>query len=317
MLPVLFFLVFIGAFGQYDVIRRYNSPDCGSSYVALSAIVHQPLSCTASTCGNCYGTTCTTVQCNVALPSDFPPYPIAMSTYPTIDCTVSPTDITVNFAGACINDVQTGGSYQETCFTDTNFGATGCTGNFTVGETTAGGATGCILLPGEATSLYVLCTDVPKCFHEDTKIQYAGETLTLAEIQKGHPSCVIPHEFKSSGYKFTTSCEGALRVTGEHLVFTQNGLVMASTIKPGDFLFQDEEQKQTCEVLKTEIEENQSYFGLNCEESVVLANGYKTSTFGIIHSLPAVWMKVASKIVGIRSASALGDAFASIFNGLF
>jgi hypothetical protein len=91
---------------------------------------------------------------------------------------------------------------------------------------------------------------------------------------------------------------------------------MAANVKVGDFLFQDHEQKKTCEVQKIEQEQDQSYFALNCEESVVLADGYKTSTFGITHDLPAMWMKFASKMVGIERASAWGDVLASIFGGL-
>jgi len=106
-------------------------------------------------------------------------------------------------------------------------------------------------------------------------------------------------------------------VTDEHLVYTQNGLVMASTVKVGDFLYQDKHQKKTCQVVTAETEKDQSYFALNCEESVVLADGYKVSTFGLTHDLPAIWMKYASKVIGIERAAGWGDVLGAIFSGLF
>jgi len=60
-------------------------------------------------------------------------------------------------------------------------------------------------------------------------------------------------------------------------------------------------------------EYGQKYFGLNCEESDVLADGYKTSTFGTYHILPSLWMKFSSRLIGIDAASMIGDALASLF----
>jgi len=86
----------------------------------------------------------------------------------------------------------------------------------------------------------------------------------------------------------------------------------AASVKVGDFLYSDMDEKNTCEVTKVDMEMDQTYFGLNCEESEVLASGYKTSTFGISHSIPAFWMKYASKIFGIQTASSIGDAFVGL-----
>jgi len=105
-------------------------------------------------------------------------------------------------------------------------------------------------------------------------------------------------------------------LTDDHLVYAHDGLRAAATIKVGDFLYSDMEEKNTCEVTKVEIEIGQTYFGLNCEESEVLADGYKTSTFGIFHEVPAAWMKYASKILGVHAASSLGDSFATLFSKL-
>jgi hypothetical protein len=47
--------------------------------------------------------------------------------------------------------------------------------------------------------------------------------------------------------------------------------------------------------------------GLNCYESVVVANGVKSSTFEDHHTVPALWMKWVASVVGLRRASQWGD----------
>lgn len=150
------------------------------------------------------------------------------------------------------------------------------------------------------------------CFHEDTQIVYNGVQMTLNDIQaSSSPLCSVPHVIKADGVKISTTCSGSLRLTNEHLVYTQEGLKTAGSIKKGDVLFADMDEKQTCEVVQVEREIAQTYFGLNCEDSEVLADGYKTSTFGIFHAVPAMWMKYASKVIGVKYASQLGDVFAN------
>ena len=56
----------------------------------------------------------------------------------------------------------------------------------------------------------------------------------------------------------------------------------------------------------------QRYFGLNCLKSQVLASGIKCSTFEKLHTLPAMWMQVMGRILGIKRASALGDRVAEL-----
>ena len=58
------------------------------------------------------------------------------------------------------------------------------------------------------------------------------------------------------------------------------------------------------------------YFGLNCEESVVLANGLKTSTFGEFHEVPSLWMKFSSKVFGVKMASFIGVKLEDIARNL-
>ena len=85
----------------------------------------------------------------------------------------------------------------------------------------------------------------------------------------------------------------------------------------GDTVFTSMDETTTCALtcaVKSVMHEsrNQRYFGLNCLESVVLADGVKTSTFGRLHAVPAAWMKYAGSMIGIHRASAIGDAIATI-----
>lgn len=137
--------------------------------------------------------------------------------------------------------------------------------------------------------------------------------------------------FNNLGVKIGTSCGPSLRLTPEHLVYTQNGLVAAGHVSVGDTLFQGEKEIpcqvtsvfgnflfQFLSLVVTLLvgESNQKYFGLNCEESVVFSNGYKVSTFGIYHDIPALWMKYSSKLIGILPASRIGDGVASFLSSL-
>jgi len=276
--------------------------------------MHQD-SCVPEAC-SCIGSTCNWVVCDTpGIPTNQdPPNPVRTTVYDTAsDCTGEIQKYFAQTDGVCFTG-NTISSNRASCAGTTLYDAPNCTGNSMQLPGASSGFYGCIF-GGPNDSIYVDC---PLCFHEDTKIKYAGQVITLSEMKKtGHPSCVIPHTYHSSGYQISTNCEGTLRVTGEHLVYTQNGLTPASAIKPGDFLFQDMDQKKACEVVKVEIEDSQVYHALNCEESTVLADGYKTSTFGIIHTIPALWMKYASKIIGIERASAWGEVLAPIFGGLF
>jgi hypothetical protein len=150
------------------------------------------------------------------------------------------------------------------------------------------------------------------CFHESTKITYKNVEYTLEQL-KSHPECVVPHVRKeTSGLKISTAGGKVLRVTDEHLVFSIRGLVPARALRRGDSVYTDILHPRSILVLDVEVEHGQTYFGLNCEESVVLANGIKTSTFGNLHTVPSTWMKYASKLFGIRTASRVGDVFSSI-----
>ena len=85
-------------------------------------------------------------------------------------------------------------------------------------------------------------------------------------------------------------------------------------LKPGyDVVFSDISSKSSCDVLSVDVSaEVEEYFGLNCYESEVLANGIKTSTFEIMHKLPALWMNYFGGMFGIKPASVVGDFFVRV-----
>lgn len=135
--------------------------------------------------------------------------------------------------------------------------------------------------------------------------------MTLSNLKKADSPCFVPHIIPASGVKLTTSCSNTmpLRLSGEHLVWTPNGYVSAASLKVGDFLYDQVSAK--CEITLVESEHNQEYFGLNCEDSEVLADGWKVSTFGVTHNVPSLWMKYGSKLFGVKLTSIVGDRIAS------
>lgn len=179
----------------------------------------------------------------------------------------------------------------------------------------------CSLLTGaNGRNNIPVCSSIggPVCFHADTEITYDGEPLDLAAVKRGdHADCVTPHIVTSaSGVVIETVCNSkTLRLTSDHLVFSSRGLVAASRVQPSDDLYLDMEQLHHCKVTSVRNESSaQEYFGLNCRQSIVLADGYKTSTFGTLHVLPGVWMRYASVVLGVHRASRIGDAFASMLH---
>jgi hypothetical protein len=108
-----------------------------------------------------------------------------------------------------------------------------------------------------------------------------------------------------------------VRLTEQHLVYTERGLVRADELSVNDevFTFASDSSRRT-HVLSFSREYEQRYFALNCLESVVLANGIKTSTFGTFHTIPSLWMFLGGHVLGVRHASSIGDFIASICNHL-
>jgi len=173
---------------------------------------------------------------------------------------------------------------------------------------------GCVASGGNSTNYG--CSYI--CFHNDTKITYDNKIVTLDMLKSGKVAgCVVPHVLVADGVKLTTDCAKSLplRLTNNHLVWTPEGYLPAREFKVGDHLYKDESSK--CKIINVEHERAQMYFGLNCEVSEVLANGWKTSTFGAYHTLPSLWFKYASKVVGIERASSLGDSIVNLVGNYF
>jgi len=161
------------------------------------------------------------------------------------------------------------------------------------------------------------------CFHESTIITYKSRRYSF-EYLKLEKECNIPHVVKTKGITIITSC-GSLRLTPDHLIYTEQGLKPTKDIKIGDNvyyhfhtsynIYQFHDTGKICHVNNLIPDtEPQNYFGLNCLESIVLANGIKVSTFGNYHHIPATWMKIVGNIFGIQKASKLGDSIATFLN---
>jgi len=168
---------------------------------------------------------------------------------------------------------------------------------------------------GGPNSLFVGCSSGGGgnvCFHKDTEISYKGQKLRLSQLKESKV-CAIPHVVTSNGLKISTTCDGQLRLTAEHLVMTPDGWKKAIQLSTEDYLYSQihGNSDSLCKITRIELEQNEEYFGLNCEESNVIANGYWVSTFGKTHHIPSLWMSVVSKFVGIHKASSWGDVIAN------
>jgi hypothetical protein len=160
-------------------------------------------------------------------------------------------------------------------------------------------------------------TSSTTCFHESTLIMYKGQTYSMEQLKNmNHEECRIPHIVRSkSGVIIEATCKGTtattLQLTSDHLVYsaTVSGWKSAGSISVGDIIYYDMEKKQQCTVTRvTQDKSEQTYFGLNCLDSQVLANGILTSTFGRYHWIPSAWMKLAGSVLGVERASKWGDA---------
>jgi hypothetical protein len=147
------------------------------------------------------------------------------------------------------------------------------------------------------------------CFHIDTVINYKGASYTYDDLMNGkEPECTVPHSPTSRGVVISTSCDKTVRVTDTHLMATSKGFQLAYSLKPGDVLYGDYDNKDMCVVTAVTKEKSQQvYFGLNCVHSEVLASGLRASTFGDFHTLPSWYMTYVGSLVGTEKASSLGE----------
>jgi len=164
------------------------------------------------------------------------------------------------------------------------------------------------------------------CFHSESLITYKTKDYTYSDLVSGKESeCNVPHSPQSRGVVVETSCidettslhvtNKTLRVTDTHLVATTNGFQLAFSLKPGDVLFgtlKGDNEKCTVNSIRKETSA-QSYFGLNCLHSEVLADGIRVSTFGDFHTLPSWYMTYVGGLVGPDVASVIGEYVSDLF----
>ncbi len=162
------------------------------------------------------------------------------------------------------------------------------------------------------------------CFDESTVISYEGRDWTLEQLLSAESGdgaanpkpCSVPHVVKATGVTISAACSGEaaerrLRLTNDHPGVHEIGFEASVCFGASDHdvLFSDLEQTKECSVIMAVPESSeQRYFGLNCLESVILANGLKASTFGRYHTVPAAWMKWIGSALGVDRASRWGDS---------
>merc|ERR1711991_10459 len=149
------------------------------------------------------------------------------------------------------------------------------------------------------------------CFHEETPIVMKGKTYHLDDLQKNHPQCAVPHVVEAIGVIVTAKCSSEikkLRVTRNHLVYTNQGLKSAGKLALADTLYEDHDESKPCSLISVEEEQKaEKYFGLNCYSNDVIASGLKCSTFEKYHGLASLYFKTIGRIIGVHHASKIGD----------
>lgn len=152
-----------------------------------------------------------------------------------------------------------------------------------------------------------------ECFHIDTEITYKGKRYTYDELKVGkEPECVIPHVVESDGFFISTTDKHRVGLSADHLVKTIFGYTAARLLKKNDAIFLENDEKTF--VRHVWPIRRGTFFGLNCLQSSVYADGILTSTFGKYHTIPSLWMAIVGNLAGIEKASQLGDHLASYIN---
>lgn len=309
----------------YQVTQFFsNDLTCSNAFTAMQIV--QSASCTpSSTCTNVNNNFGSKVSC-VTAPPQYPSGWAALEIWVSSSgCSGTSDGILVAPADTCTGKWSLA-TMQMNCsnnvILDCSATVSGC-GGCSSKSATQGGS--CVT-GNPVTSLAVqsykwTCTSssTTVCFHGTTEILYNSPDVSASfvlENLKGssflEKECRIPHIVKSDGVAIESDCDSSpLRLTRDHLVFTSEGLLAAGDIVAGNVL-QGVDGK-SCKVTRRYNEKNQMYYGLNCKESVVYANGVKCSTFGKLHALPSLWMKYVSKIVGIETASKVGDFLARLY----
>lgn len=305
----------------YQTFYTFNGGSCNSNQVVFQRST--PAACTPGQ-GACTPTASgsTRTTCQQGVPNTIASG-VAMSVYAASQNTCGGDSLaTISWAsGLCVQDGAS--SYTVSCTVGSQlFVAYWPSNNLCFGPSnvytynTGCNPPGVQGLPGNLTGNFVSVTCNGVCFHESSKIQLpeTKKVVTLDELlRKEHPECHVPHQVQGGGVAISSTCSAdKLRLTADHLVYTNRGLIAATNVRVGDEVFGDQAESKKCQVTKVESEQNQRYFALNCHESEVITNGVKTSTFGVVHRVPALWMKYASKVIGIERASKIGDVVASV-----
>jgi len=298
---------YLGSTANYSIGYVYDTSDttCSQPYLGFAA----------SNIGNstCFPSNCTLVgnqnlqtTCSTTIPAD-PAGAVVFASYVNQDCTGDATLYTAATSGTC-NPKSGGGSTVIECagnFKETDYTSDDCT--------TGGTVQFDIPFSGSLCNAGNYFSCALKCFHKESTITIDEKPYSYEDLKKSDSPCAIPHEFRANGLKIATTCPGVLRVTSEHLVMTADGWKMAGQLKEGDKLFSElHSDNADCTVTDINSDVNGQYFGLNCENSHVESDGYWVSTFGYTHEVPATWMKVVSKLFGVKFASNFGDKISTL-----
>ena len=159
------------------------------------------------------------------------------------------------------------------------------------------------------------------CFHKDTILKFSAKSrnFTLKYLQNfpdEFPDCRVVHTVQSKGVELVFEEGYTLAVTQNHLIAHKMGIsdailfIKAKEITSKHLVICSS-PKGYCTLKKIVwIENIDTYFGLNCINSMVYANDILASTFENLHHIPALWMRVVGNIFGIKRASVWGDTIA-------
>jgi hypothetical protein len=321
-------LTFLFAFAaaqtaNYQIVYSYPIGDTNCNNPNGIVVTNFGGFCTETPCQCLAGYGCSKIQCNrTSVPAD-PPNAIVYAQYVGTSCSGVVQTYSAQTSGTCLRtSVSSNTSTKIICdgqfYQQTWSNSATCSGNpTTTSQKFSFSGSRCFTPTGGSGAYYIKCGGV--CIHKDTVIQYQGEQITLASLSASeNPVCAVPHVLTMNGVKIHTTCPGELRLTHRHLVMTPDGWKEAGSLQRGDMLFSKVHSLTAeCQITNIETETDQEYFGLNCEDSHIEANGYWISTFGHIHKVPAMWMKVMSKIIGVSAASSVGDTLGNWFSGLW
>jgi hypothetical protein len=294
---------------QWTVVSNYATTSCTGTPSTLSATLGGANSCTASACSAGSGIAITCTNSTPGVPANM----AGFFTYSSNNCGTGTETALTAYSSTCASLLGVT-SVKATCNGANLIYSSYLTGTCT-GSSVDVTVSGNCVAAGAASTRSTCAAAAASCFHKESNVELAdGTAVTLASLGFNSPKCAVPHVHENIlGVKIETACKGtkALRLTPDHLVYTQKGLVAAGTIRAGDYLYRDMAETQQCEVTAT-FKEFGTYYALNCEESTVRTEGFKTSTFGYNHAIPSTWMRLASKVFGVQRASAIGDSVANL-----